>query len=250
MIGYVGYLACIMGGVIYAGPVITPAFLGLVPILTAVIDNARHKTLPWSKLIVPIALAACGLFLTNLGHSASGERSVGTMLLIGTCASLGAVLAWLIFSVYNQRAFERNPQLHSGAWTGLMMAGAGVGTLLLIPLGLQLSAFNFPMLGFRWSNAGHVYMWALSLAVVSSFGGAWAWNVASKRLPMVLTGQLISVETLFAVAFGLLAQHRLPAANEIAGVLMILVGAVVAVRLVLAPSVQGSTGSVSDGSQA
>lgn len=43
MIGYMGYLAFIMGGVIYAGPVITPAFLGLVPILTAVIGNATNK---------------------------------------------------------------------------------------------------------------------------------------------------------------------------------------------------------------
>lgn len=246
MIGYVGYLACIMGGVIYAGPVITPAFLGLVPIVTAIIGNATNKTLPWTKLIVPVALAASGLCLTNLGHFAHGERSAGTPLLIGACLSLGAVAAWLIFSIYNQRAFERNPQLHSGAWTGLMMTGAGVGTLLLIPLGLQLSAFNFPTLGFGWSNAGHLYMWALSLAVVSSFGGAWAWNVASKRLPMVLTGQLISVETLFAATFGLLAQHRLPAANEIAGVLMILAGAVVAVRLVLAPSVRKNDSSVPD----
>jgi len=244
MVGYVGYLACIMGGVIYAGPVITPAFLGLVPILTAVIGNATNKTLPWTKLIALVALAACGLCLTNLEHFARGERSAGTPLLIGVCFSLSAVAAWLIFSIFNQRAFERNPQLHPIAWTGLMMTGAGVGTLLLIPLGLQWSVFNFPTLGFGWSNAGHLYMWALSLAVVSSFGGAWAWNIASKRLPMVLTGQLISVETLFAATFGLLVQQRLPAASEIVGLLMILAGAIVAVRLMFAPSVWKNDGLI------
>ncbi|WP_438391827.1 DMT family transporter [Caballeronia sp. DA-9] len=245
-IGYVGYLACIMGGVLYAGPVITPAFIGLVPILTAVMGNAIQKTLPWIRLIAPVALAVVGLFLTNLTLFAGRGHATGASLLIGVCFSLAAILMWLVFSFYNQRAFERNPQLHSGAWTALMMTGAGVGTLLLVPLGLQLSVFNFPSLGFGWSSAGHVYMYALALTVTSSFAGAWAWNVASKRLPMVLTGQLISVQTLFATTFGLLAQHRLPAAHEIAGVLMIVASAVIAVRLVLVPLTRKSAAFVPD----
>lgn len=234
-IGYVGYFACIMGGVIFAGPVITPAFLGLVPILLAILGNTTRKTLPWTKLSIPLGLAAGGLLLTNFGAFTRPADPPGRSLAIGMLFSIGAVTLWLIFAQLNQIALEKRANLHMGAWTGLMMLGAGVGIVIFLPLGVGLDVFNFPALGFGWASAGHLYLWAFALACVSSVAGAWAWNVASRLLPMVLTGQLISVETLFATAFGLIAQHRLPTLYELSGILMVMAGAVMAVRIVLAP---------------
>lgn len=48
---------------------------------------------------------------------------------------------------------------------------------------------------------------------------------------MALSGQLISVETIFAVAFGLIAEQRLPTGLEVLGIVGLLAGASIAVRV-------------------
>ncbi len=54
VIGYLGYSSCIAAGVMFTGPVLTPAFIGMVPVLQALLGNATHKTLPWRKLAIPL----------------------------------------------------------------------------------------------------------------------------------------------------------------------------------------------------
>lgn len=233
LLGYVGYIACIMGGVIFAGPVIPPAFLALVPVLLVVLGNATRRTMPWARLTLPLALAATGLVLVNLGVVLRSETPAGRSPLIGMAFSVGAVALWLIFSLLNQRALDRNPHLRAGLWTGLMMLGGGVGIALFLPLGLALGMSSFPALGFGWTSAGHLYLWAFGLACVSSVAGAWAWNLATQRLPMAVTGQLISIETVFATIFGLVAQSRPPRWDETIGIVLLIAGAVTAVRAFL-----------------
>lgn len=233
LLGYVGYIACIMGGVIFAGPVIPPAFLALVPVLLVVLGNATRRTMPWTKLGLPLALAAAGLALVNVGVFLRSEPTTGRSPLIGMAFSVGAVALWLIFSLLNQRALERNPRLAASLWTGLMMLGGGVGIALFLPLGLAFDMSNFPALGFGWASAGHLYLWAFGLACVSSVAGAWAWNLATRRLPMAVTGQLISIETVFATIVGLVVQSRPPKWDEAIGITMLISGAVMAVRAFL-----------------
>jgi hypothetical protein len=52
---------------------------------------------------------------------------------------------------------------------------------------------------------------------------------------MALSGQLISVETIFAAAFGLIAENRLPTGLEMLGVIALLTGATIAIK-VMTPS--------------
>lgn len=234
VLGYLGYIGCIFGGVYYAGPVVTPAFVGLVPLFVVVLGNRARKTLPWDKLALPIGLATVGLIIVNSTEFARALHQPGSTLAVGTAFSVGALLLWLIFSLLNQRALENNRSIHSGAWTGLMMAGAGSAIVLLLPLGHAAGLYRFPTLGFGWKQAGQVYVWAFLLASLASVGGAWAWNLATGRLPLVLTGQLISLETLFATALGLIAQHRLPSFNEFVGITTLVAGAILAVRIILA----------------
>jgi drug/metabolite transporter (DMT)-like permease len=233
ILGYLGYIGCIFGGVYYAGPVVMPAFVGLVPIFIVVLGNRAQQALPWDKLALPIGLATAGLIIVNSTEFARALHQSGKTLAIGVAFSIGAVALWLIFSLLNQRAFADSRPIHSGAWTGLMMLGAGSAIVLLLPLGNSAGLYRFPALGFGWKQAGQVYLWTFLLASLASMGGAWAWNIATSRLPMVLTGQLISLETLFATALGLIAQHRLPSFSEILGITMLVAGAVLAVRIVL-----------------
>ena len=233
IIGYLGYIGCIFGGVYYAGPVVTPAFIGLVPIFIVFLGNGAQKTLPWGKLALPIGLATVGLVMVNSTELARALHQSSRTLAIGVAFSIGAVALWLIFSLLNQSALADGRPIHSGAWTGLMMLGAGLAIVLLLPLGNLAGLYRFPALGFGWKQAGQVYTWAFLLAGLASVGGAWAWNIATSRLPMVLTGQLISLETLFATALGFIAHHRIPTISEFLGITTLVAGAVLAVRIVL-----------------
>jgi drug/metabolite transporter (DMT)-like permease len=248
VIGYLGYSSCIAAGVIFGGPVLTPAFIGMVPVLLALLSNATKKTLPWRRLTLPLTFLTGGLLLSNLSSINQPAAGDGSWLL-GLVFSIAAVVLWLAFSLLNQSALEKLPANTSGIWTGLMMTGGGMGTLCLIPVVQALDLLKLPSLGFSGSLAGHLYVWGLVIAVMSSLVGAWAWNAASRRLPMVLSGQLISLESLFATLLGLLFQGRLPTALEASGLAAVLIGVVMAVRIILtsidnSPSTIRKLGSV------
>jgi drug/metabolite transporter (DMT)-like permease len=235
VIGYLGYSTCIAAGVIYGGPVLTPALIGMVPLLQAVLGNATSRAIEWRKLAIPLALMTGGLLLLNVGsvnHPPTGDDA----WLKGLFFSISAVVLWLVFAALNQRGLEKLAVNASGAWTGLMMAGAGLGSLIALPAVLALDLLKLPSLGFSLSLAGHVYAWGLFIALMSSVVGAWAWNAASRRLPMVLSGQLISLESLFATVLGLVFHQRLQTLWETSGLASVLVGVVVAVRIILTSS--------------
>lgn len=93
--------------------------------------------------------------------------------------------------------------------------------------------FKLPPLGFGLAQAGPLYAWSLTIAVMSTVIGAWAWNAATRRLPMVLSGQLIALESLFASLLGLGFHGRWPTPMETAGLAAVLIGVVMAVRIIL-----------------
>lgn len=232
VIGYLGYSACIAAGVMFGGPVLTPAFIGMVPVLLALLGNATQKTVQWRRLVAPLSCLAGGLLLSNISSIDQPAVDAGSWLL-GLLFSISAVALWLAFSVLNQRALVHLPANATGVWTGLMMAGAGVGALALLPVAQGLGLLRLPTLGWNMANAGHLYGWSLVIALSSSVIGAWAWNAASRRLPMVLSGQLIALESLFATLLGLGFQGRLPTPLEAAGLAAVLLGVVMAVRVLL-----------------
>ncbi|MFY1667581.1 DMT family transporter [Pseudomonas sp. Pseu.R1] len=233
VLGYLAYSACIAGGVIFGGPLLIAAFIGAVPVLQALLGNAQHRSLRWGQLALPIGALCLGLVMINLHvlRAPSGATSLG----IGLAFSFGAVVLWLSFSVINQAAMEH---LHTGAtsaWTCLMMIGAGLCALLLAPLAWAADWLRLPTLGIANPGALRLYGWALLIALMSSVIGAWAWNLASRRLPMVLSGQLIALEAFFATVLGLAFHGRLPSLAEALGLTLILFGTACAVRVILAP---------------
>jgi drug/metabolite transporter (DMT)-like permease len=238
VIGYLGYSACIAAGIIFGGPVLTPAFIGMVPVLLALLGNATTKTLQWRKLAIPLVFLTVGLLLSNLGAVHQPVANQGSWLM-GLLFSIGAVILWLAFSWLNQRALLKLSPNASGVWTGLMMAGAGIGTVCLLPAIQAFDLLELPRVGFSLSVAGHLYLWSFVIALMSSVVGAWAWNAASRRLPMVLSGQLIALESLFATLLGLWFHGRLPTLLEMSGLAAVLVGVIMAVRIILTS--RGST---------
>ena len=62
------------------------------------------------------------------------------------------------------------------------------------------------------------------VAFLSSVVGNACWNQASRLLPLALSGQVLVIETLAALVFGFLWEHRLPDSHEIAAIALLVTG--------------------------
>lgn len=235
-IGYVGFFLMVAGAAIYAGPVIAPAFLGLVPIVLSIAGNLRQGTVPWRALVVPLLLITAGLVLVNLNMLKNGA-TVGEMpsLLLGVGLTLGAVSFWTWFGLANQAALSIRPKISSTVWTALILVAGGVEMLVFFPIGSVLGAFAIPRLGLSWQIAEPLYLWGISLAILSSVGGSWAWTVASRCLPVALAAQLIVSETALGAVFGLAVHSRWPTLPEAAGLTALVAGVVIAIGVFYRP---------------
>lgn len=236
LIGYVGYYLAVMGAAVYAGPVIAPAFLGMVPVVLAVAGNLRQRTVSWKSLALPLALATVGLSLVNGSvFSHSGVPEMRSLALGIPLAILGVAL-WTVFGMMNQAALAKRPLMDAGVWTALIMAGAGLAMLAFLPIGLWLGVFEIPRIGLGWGEAGPLLMWAAGLALFANVGGGMAWTFASQRLPIALSAQLITVEPASATVLGLLIHRRWPSMTEAAGMLILLIGVVIAIGIFSRPA--------------
>jgi drug/metabolite transporter (DMT)-like permease len=231
LIGYVGYFLSVMGAAVYAGPVIAPAFLGLVPVVLGIAGNLREQTVAWSSLALPLGLAAVGLALVNGGGLMQAGGLHPRSLALGIPLAILAVALWTLFGLLNTAALARRPHMAVGVWTALIMAGAGISMLAFYPVGLVFGLFEIPRLGLHWNIAGPLIMWALGLAVFANFGGAAAWTFASQRMPVVLAAQMITMEPMSATILGLLVHHRWPSALEVLGMAALLAGVIIAIGI-------------------
>lgn len=230
-IGYVGYFLAVTGAAIFCGPVIAPAFLGMVPIVLAVVGNQRQDSLPWRFLMMPLVLVVIGLALVNGTAFNAGSLASVPSLWIGIPLALGAVGLWVWFAIANQAALARRPDMPLGTWSSLILVAGGAQMLAFFPIGSALGLFQLPKLGFGWDEAGSLYLWGVALALMATVCGVWAWNVASRNLPVALGAQLIVSETAFGVIGGLVVHARWPTAMETAGVTVLITGVILAIRV-------------------
>nr|WP_315425735.1 DMT family transporter [uncultured Albidiferax sp.] len=229
LIGYVGYFLIIAAAVVYAGPIIPPAFVATVPVVLAVIGNFGPDRISWRGLALPLALTLAGLLMVNATGLAGTNDTLPGNTLLGIGFSLAAVALWTVFGISNQRALRQREGIHALTWTALMMLGGAVEVLAFIPVGLHLDLFHTPVLGLNWNVAGPLFLSSTALALLGAIGGSWAWSIATRRLPIGLAGQLIATETVFATSFGLIAHQRAPAWSEAIGIVLLLVGVITAV---------------------
>lgn len=232
LIGYLIYFQALAAAAIYAGPVIAPAFLALVPVVLAITSNLRQPTIAWRHLAFPFALATIGLLLVNWGSFDRATISEAPSLLIGIPLAILAAACWVWFGLFNQSALVKRPQMNAGVWTALIMTGASVGMLAFVPFGLLLNVFASSRLGLGWNVASSLYIWGTVLALTASLGGALAWTFASQRLPVVLSAQLITMESVFGTTLGLLIRRRWPTLMESVGMIVLLAGVVITIRII------------------
>jgi drug/metabolite transporter (DMT)-like permease len=73
--------------------------------------------------------------------------------------------------------------------------------------------------------------WAIVLGVAGSWLATWFWVIASRRLPLALSAQLIVSETVFGLFYGFAYQGRWPNLSEGLGALLQILGVAMAVAV-------------------
>jgi len=131
--------------------------------------------------------------------------------------------------VDNARYLQRNPHFSGNEWSALYGISTGILSTMLTAIGLLAA-------GTEWAHGGGriwTTFWAVNaaLALGASLIGNNLWNIASRRLPLTLSGQMIVFETLFALAYGFVYNGRWPRTLEIAAIALLIVGVGWSVRL-------------------
>jgi drug/metabolite transporter (DMT)-like permease len=225
-VGYIGYFLSAAFAVLLAGAAIPPLIVGLMPVVLAVIANARDRSLPWARLTMPLVLILIGVSVVNLDTLARTEPAELGSLLLGIALSFVALSTWVAYGLVNSVVMNGPNPPQSFHWTAVQGMGAGIGVLCLLPFA------TFPDLMVAGvEGTGRFVFWALLLGLAASLMATWLWLIAATRLPLALAAQLIVAETVFGLAFGFLYEARPPTLWEAVGIVLQMAGVGLAIAL-------------------
>ena len=100
-----------------------------------------------------------------------------------------------------------------------------------MPVAVLTGASAVPDHTFTSPEGIRFIAWSVLLGSAGSWLATWFWIIASKRLPLALSAQLIVTETLFALLYGFLYDGRWPSFAEGAGAGLLVAGVGIGVRL-------------------
>lgn len=232
-LGYIGYFFLITTAVLAAGPVIPPVMMGSVPIVLAIAGNMRSSSVPWRAIAGPLVVAALGISLVNLSvFDFSSETVVlpATSILFGLLAALLAIGFWIGFGLLNESALAQRPSMSPMLWSAMLIFMCSVEMLAFIPVGLYLKLSHFASHPSGLAGTHALMVCGLIQGLGATLAGAWAWSIASRRLPLALSGQLIASGTIYATTMGLLLNQRWPSPMEAVGTGLLFVGVVWAIH--------------------
>jgi drug/metabolite transporter (DMT)-like permease len=233
--GNIVYYMLLALGVQLAGVSATSLIIGVLPITVTLMGHKDHGSVPLRQLTLPLLLVAAGIVCINIDvftHDAGNGMPLAQKL-IGVACAAGALACWTWYSVDNARYLKRNPHFSSGEWSALYGVSSGL-IALAIALG-ALAVFHADVTGAGAVASGRDWtvFWIVNavLALGASVIGNHLWNVASRKVPLTLSGQLILFETLFALLYGFIYRHQLPRGLEIAAMVLLVAGVMWSVRV-------------------
>ncbi len=233
--GNIIYYMLLALGVKLAGVAPTSLIIGVLPIAVTLMGRKDHGAVSLRRLAPPLLVVAAGIACINVDlfrHAQAINADMGRTLLGLACAT-GALLCWSWYTIDNTRYLKRNPHFTSAEWSALYGLTSGA-IALLIGLGC-LSVWHQDVLGPAGAASGRDWsvFWITNtlLALGASVIGNHLWNIASRRVPVTLSGQLILFETLFALLYGFIHAHQYPRPLEIAAMALLTIGVIWSVRV-------------------
>jgi drug/metabolite transporter (DMT)-like permease len=232
--GNIVYYIFLALGVKLAGVAPTSLIIGVLPIAVTLMGRKDHGSLPLRQLALPLLVVGAGIACINVDvfmHAQAVNADIGRTLLGVLCAT-GALLLWSWYTVDNSRYLKRNPHYTSAEWSALYGLASG---LIALVIGLVcLALWHGDITGAVGAASGRNWtaFWISNtlLALGASVIGNHLWNIASRRVPVTLSGQLILFETLFALLYGFIYAHQFPRPLEIAAIVLLIAGVVWSVR--------------------
>ena len=234
------YYVLLAFGVQLAGVGPTSLIIGILPISVTIMGRRDHGAVPLSRLLWPLLVVAAGIACINIdlfggSHSAHGAAAGAVarpvwQKLAGVGCAAGALVCWTLYAVDNARYLQRNPHYSGNEWSALYGLSTGAVSAVLALVGWVIAGDSLTSAdsGRDWQ-----WFWMVNAAVAlgASLIGNNLWNIASRRLPLTLSGQMIVFETLFALAYGFVFDQRWPRPLEIAAIVLLMVGVAWSVRL-------------------
>ena len=233
--GNIVYYMLLALGVKLAGVAPTSLIIGLLPIVVTLMGRKDHGAVPLRQLAWPLTVVGAGIACINVDLFLHA-RTAGASLWhtgAGVLCAAGALLCWSWYSLDNARYLKKNPQFSSAEWSALY--GLSSGAIALAIAAVALPFFYRDISGAAGAASGRDWtlFWIANalLALGASVIGNHLWNIASRRVAVTLSGQLILFETLFALLYGFLYKQQLPRPLEIAAIALLVAGVAWSVRV-------------------
>lgn len=232
--GNIVYYMLLALGVKLAGVAPTSLIIGVLPIAVTLMGRKDHGSLPLRRLALPLLVVGAGIACINIDvfvHAKASEADLGRILLGVLCAT-GALLCWSWYTIDNTRYLKRNPHYTSAEWSALYGLTSG---MIALVIGLVcLAIWRAEITGAAGAASGRDWsaFWITNilLALGASVIGNHLWNIASRRIAVTLSGQLLLFETLFALTYGFIYARHFPRPLEIAAISLLIIGVVWSVR--------------------
>ncbi|QET01903.1 DMT family transporter [Cupriavidus pauculus] len=235
------YYVLLAFGVQLAGVGPTSLIIGILPITVTIMGRRDHGAVPLSKLVLPLLVVAAGIACINIdlfsgGGGAHGAAATDAAIrpvwekIAGVLCAVGALVCWSLYAVDNARYLQCNPHFSGNEWSALYGLSTGLVSAVLAVIGWMVAGDTLTASG---SQRDWQWFWIVNgaVAIGASLIGNNLWNIASRRLPLTLSGQMIVFETLFALAYGFVFDHRWPRPLETAAVALLMIGVAWSVRL-------------------
>ncbi|PLY45924.1 EamA family transporter [Lelliottia sp. F153] len=237
MMGNLIYYVCLASAIQRTGAPVSTMIIGTLPVVIPVFANLlyshRDGKLAWSKMLPALVCIAIGLAFVNIAelHHARVDEFDGWRYGSGILLASISVVCWAWYALRNARWLRENPDKPPMMWaTAQALVTLPVSLLGYVAscwwLGLQQPEFALPFGPRPWVFVGLM----VAIAVLCSWVGALCWNIASQKLPTVILGPLIVFETLAGLLYTFLMRQSVPPLLTGCGILLLVVGVVIAVR--------------------
>ncbi|HUB91633.1 MAG TPA: DMT family transporter [Dyella sp.] len=238
-VGNLVYYVCLAAAIQRAGAPLPTMIIGTLPVVIAIAANRRNAhrdgRLPWARLAPSLLLIAVGVGLVNQAELSALRIQHHAELVryaTGALLALISVACWTWYPLRNADWLRHHPGRNPRTWA----TAQGVATLPLALTGYALlwlsmhaggSGFSMP---FGPRPAAFIALMA-AIGLFASWLGTTCWNEASQRLPTAIAGQLIVFETLAALSYAFALRGKLPGAQSMLGIVLLVAGVVWAARV-------------------
>ncbi len=205
------YYVLLSAAVQMGGIAMTSLIIGFLPVAVTLIGSRDHGAVPLRRMLPSLLLCALGAICIGWQALATPAAGDADQQLLGLACAVGALVSWTAFAVGNARCLKRLQHISAYEWNLLTGLVTGAQSLVLIPLALLLASVQHD--ANAWAGFAAV---SVAVAVLASLVGNAFWNRMSRILPLTLVGQMILFETVFALIYGLLWEHRAPTWAEMA----------------------------------